>query len=258
MKKLWLSSLVSSEDVVKKLMTQLKTYGLEANGHFWEDNLEKVAWMKPREELIDTQVVLWAILGSEEDFRNPAFRYGLSLLALTVQAQRGLYFPMVLLQTEGEPISPDLLATPLKGAEVLPASSNVLGAKLVAKAHATPKKISPDYHIDIYGNEHIGQWFEIRPLDSTWPGGMFGVNGGEITFHAVGPGGKLPSKSVLNYPMEGLKLNLGEKEYTAWAAQNELNPETSYFVKVEGFPESILFGPYSTEEAADVYVIELK
>jgi hypothetical protein len=37
-----------------------------------------------------------------------------------------------------------------------------------------------------------------------------------------------------------------------------LNPETSYFVKVEGFPESILFGPYSTEEAADVYVIKLK
>jgi hypothetical protein len=258
MKKLWLSSLVSSEDVVKKLMGQLKTYGLDANGHFWEDNLEKVAWMKPREELMDTQVVLWAILGSEKDFRNPAFRYGLSLLALTVQAQRGLNFPMVLLQTEGEPIPPDLLTTPLKGADVLSASSAVLGAKLVAKAHATPKQISPEYHIDIYGNEHIGQWFEIRPLHSAWPGAMFGVDGGEIAFHAVGPGGKLPSKSVLNYPMEGLKLNLGEKEYTAWAAQNELNPETSYFVKVDGFPESIVFGPYSTEEAADVYVIELK
>jgi len=258
MKTIWLTSLVSSEDVVKKLMGQLKTYGLDANGHFWEDNLEKVAWMNPREELMDTQVVLWAILGSEKDFRNPAFRYGLSLLALTIQAQRGLNFPMVLLQTEGEPIPPDLLTTPLKGADVLSASSAVLGAKLVAKAHATPKQIFSEYHIDIYGNEHIGQWFEIRPLHSAWPGAMFGVDGGEIAFHAVGPGGKLPSKSVLNYPMEGLKLNSGEKEYTAWAAQNELNPETSYFVKVDGFPESIVFGPYSTEEAADVYVIELK
>jgi len=58
--------------------------------------------------------------------------------------------------------------------------------------------------------------------------------------------------------MKGLKLDLGEKEYIAWAAQNELNPETSYFIKVDGFPESILFGPYSTEEAADVFVIDLK
>ena len=58
--------------------------------------------------------------------------------------------------------------------------------------------------------------------------------------------------------MEGLKLNLGDKEFTAWAAQNELNAQTSYFVKVDGFPESILFGPYSTEEATDVYVIKLK
>jgi hypothetical protein len=45
MKRVWLSSLIKSEDVVKKLIAQLKTYGLEANGHFWEDDLEKVAWM---------------------------------------------------------------------------------------------------------------------------------------------------------------------------------------------------------------------
>ena len=80
----------------------------------------------------------------------------------------------------------------------------------------------------------------------------------EIAFHGVGPKSSLPSKSVLNYPVEGLKLNLGNKEYTAWAVQNELDPDTSYFVKVKGFPESILFGPYSSEEDAEVFVVALK
>jgi hypothetical protein len=68
----------------------------------------------------------------------------------------------------------------------------------------------------------------------------------------------LPAKTVLNYPMEGLKLEVGGNEYTAWAAQNELDAETSYFVKVEGFPESIVFGAYSAEEAAEVFVVRLR
>jgi hypothetical protein len=112
--------------------------------------------------------------------------------------------------------------------------------------------------LDIIANERIGQWFEVRPTQSTWPGVMFGVAGAKILFHAVGPKGQLPSKTVLNYPMEGLKLEMGEKEYIAWATQNELNAETSYYVKVEGFPDSILFGPYSSEESADVFTLKLK
>jgi hypothetical protein len=258
MKTIWLTSLGPSKDDVNKLMSQMKTYGLEVKGHFWKDDLKNMAWIAPRDELIDSKISLWAILGSKEELLNPDIRYGLSLLAITTQAKRGLHFPVIILQTHGDLISTDQLTMPLKSAEILSASNPGLGAKLVAKAHKAPKQISPEYHIDIYGNEQIGQWFEIRPLDATWPGAMFGVADGEIAFHAVGPWGKLPTKSVLNYPMEGLKLNLGEKEFTAWAAQNELNPETSYFVKVDGFPESILFGPYSTDEAADVFVIDLK
>lgn len=254
-----MTSLGRSEELVKKLMAQLKTYGFEVNGHFWEDDLEKVAWMKVRQELIDSKVVLWAILASDKELQAPAIRYGLSLLNITVQAQRGLDFPVVILQTEGQPISSDSLTTPLKGVDILSASSSTLGAKLVAKAHSAPKgETASDYRLDLYGNAQIGQWFEVGPRDASWPGGMFAVSDAEIAFHGVGPKGSLPSQSVLNYPMEGLKLNLGEKEYTAWAVQNEMNHETSYFVKVKGFPDSILFGPYSSEEDAEVYVVGLK
>ena len=258
MKTIWVTSLASSPDPAKQLMSQMKTYGLEIQGHFWKNDLKKMAWMAGRESLVDPKISMWAILGSDEELRAPDTLYGLSLLAITVQAQRGLHFPITILQSRGEPISADQLSTPLKGTDVMSASDSGLGAKLVARIHKSPKPISPEYHLDIYGTEQIGQWFEVRPAQASWPGGMFGVTGAEITFHAVGPAGSLPPKTVLNYPMQGLKLKMGGKEYLAWAAQNELNTETSYFVKVEGHPDSILFGPYSTEDAADLFLIRLK
>jgi hypothetical protein len=258
MKTIWISSLGSSQEPVKQLMSQMKTYGVEVQGHFWKDDLKKMAWMAARENLLDTNVSMWGIVGSDEELLVPDTLYGLSLLAITLQAQRGLHFPIMILQTQGELVSSEQLSIPLKGADVLSASGGGIGAKLVAKVHAPPKSLSAEYCLDIYGNEQIGQWFEVRPARSSWPGVMFGVTGAEITFHAVGPAGSLPSKTTLNYPMQGLKLEMGGKEYTAWAAQNELNAETSYFVKVEGYPDSILFGPFSPEAEADVFVVRLK
>jgi hypothetical protein len=259
MKKVWVSSLVTAEDAVQKVMGQLKTYGLDAGGHFWEDNLEKMAWIKARPEIISNKVDLWAILGSDEDLSVPSIRYGLSLLSLTVQAQRGTGFPIVILQTKGNTISPDFLPMPLKGAAILPASGAAFGAKLVAKVHAGTKASLPsEYRLDLYGNEHIGQWFEVGPREGSWSGAMFAIPQGEILFHGVGRKGSLPQKSVLNYPVQGLKLNLGDTEYTAWAVQNPIDPDTSYFVKVKGAPETLLFGPYSNDQEADVFVVNLK
>ncbi|MGD9157946.1 MAG: hypothetical protein PVG39_06040 [Desulfobacteraceae bacterium] len=258
MKKIWITSIGSSEEMVKKLLSQLKTYGLEGGGHFWQDDLKKFAWIGARDELIDKQTAMWIILGSKEELFSPDVLYGLSLLTITVKAQRGLNLPVIILQTDGDPIDPEQLSMPLKDADIMPVSISGLGAKLVAKAHSTPSPVSSEYYMDILGNDQIGQWFEIRPTKETWSGVMFGVTGAEILFQAVGPSGSLPDKTVLNYPMQGLKLDMGGKEYTAWATQNELNHETSYFVKVEGFPESIIFGSYSTEEKTDVFVFRLK
>ena len=257
MKTVWLTSLVPSEEGVKRLIAQLKPYGLDVKGHFWENDLGKMAWAKPRGELVHKDVALWLILASSKNLTDPSIRYGLSLLALMVQAQRGLAFPVVILLTEGEIPPSDSLPTPLKGVDFFPLSDPGLAAKLVVKIHSTVKEILSDYRLDVYGNPHIGQWFEIGPQKATWPGVMFGVAGGEITFHAVGPKGSLPDQSVIHYPLKGLKLSLGEREYTAWAAQNELNPETSYFVKIQGTPGSLLFGPYSTQEEAELYVLRI-
>ncbi len=258
MKTIWLSSLIRDEERVKKLMNQLKTYGLDVKGHFWEDDLEKMVWMNARSELIKSEVTLWLILASPEGLTTPSIRYGLSLLAMTLQAKRGVSFPVVILLPQGEPPSNESLPTLFKGADFLPLADPGMAAKLVVKVHSPSKETAPEYRLDVYGSPHIGQWFEIGPRNGPWSGAMFGIPEGEIAFHAVGPKGSLPEQSQLHYPVRGLKLNLGGKEYTAWAAQNELNSQTSYFVKVNGFPETILFGSYATQEEGEVYVVRLK
>ena len=257
-KTVWLSSLGSSEETVKNLISQLRTYGLEVKGHFWEDDVEKMSWAKPREELIKPDVTLWLIVASLEKLVNPSIRYGLSLLTLTVQAKRGLSFPMVILLLQGDPPPTDTLPMPLKGADFLSLTDPSMAAKLVTRIHTPVKETPLEYRIDTYGNPQIGQWVEVGPMNILWPGAMFGVSDGEITFHAVGPKGSLPSHAVLRYPQKGLKLNLSGKEYNAWAVQNEIDSETSYFIKIEGSPESFIFGPYSTREEAEVYVIKTK
>ncbi len=258
MKKVWLTSLEKSEENVKQIMSSLKGYGLDVQGHFWTDELEKMAWIGPRDVMLDTEVALWAILATPEALSNPNIRYGLSLLALTVQSQRGPGFPIVILQTGGETISPGALTTTLQNAVVIAADNPAFGAKIVAKVHAPGKKAATEYHLDCYGNPQIGQWFEVGPIGSTWNGALFGVAGAKITFQAVGPKGQLPEKSTLNYPIQDMQIGLGETEYTAWAVQNELGPDSSYFIKVEGYPESILFGEYSQEDEADVFKVSLK
>ena len=258
MKTVWLTSIIPSEERVKNLIAQLKPYGLDLKGHFWEDEISKMAWAKPREELIKPDVLLWLIVASGENLKSPPIRYGLSLLALTLQAKRGVSFPMLILLTEGAAPTAEMLPTPLRGSDFLSLTDPAMAAKLVVKVNTPVKEIVSEYRLDTYGNPHIGQWIEVGPSQTTWPGAMFGVSGAEITFHAVGPKGSLPTQSSLRYPLKGIKLNLGGKEYAAWAVQNEMNADTSYFVKLEGFPDSILFGPYSTEEEADVFVVQLK
>jgi len=258
MKPIWLTSLGSAKDPVTGLMSKLKTYGIEVRGHFWKNDLKNMAWMAAAENLADPKIPCWTILASDTELRNPDTRFGLSMTALSIQAKKGIYFPIVILHTGENLIAGDELPTPLKGADILSASSSGIGAKLVAKAHTSAKPESGEYLIDMHGNAQIGLWFEVKPVAASWPGIMFGVNDAEITFQAAGPAGKLPDKSVLNYPLQGLKINLGDTEYNAWATRNELDDNTSYFVKVDGFPQSIIFGPYSEAEAADVFVLNLK
>ncbi len=258
MKKIWISSIDGKKNKVQSIMTMLKTYGLGADGHFWEDNLDTFSWIKPRKEILDQSINMWVILASNKSLQNPSIRYGLTMLTLSIQAHRGLAFPILILQTAKETINPETLTTPLRDVTILEADNPSLGAKLVTKLHTPIQKQSADYYLDIYAIDRIGQWFEVGPISQTWKGVMFGVTNADISLHAVGPKGQLPEKSTLNYPMQGLEVEVGERKFTAWAVQNELQPDTSYYIKINGNPDAVLFSQFSPEDSTEAFIINLQ
>jgi hypothetical protein len=258
MKKIWLTSLGSSKEEVQKAMAALKKVGLAVDGHFWQDDLDKMTWTAPRKEILDKNTNLWAIMASSADLQSPPIRYGLSMLALTVQAAKGLDFPIIILQNTGETILAETLPTPLAGYDIFDLNNPAYGAKVVAKVHKQLKGTMPPYRLDVYGIPQIGQWFEIGPREGTWAGALFGTSDAGPCLHTVGKSGQLPEKSVLNYQQRGLEIELLGRKFIAWAVQNELDAESSYYVKVDGHPDSILFSPFSSEEDAEVFVVKLK
>lgn len=258
MKKIWLSSLSSSKEEVQKTMASLQKYGLAVDGHFWQDDLDKMAWTAPRQQILDKNTNLWALLASSKDLLSPSIRYGLSMLALTVQAAKGLDFPIIILQSGVETIPTDTLPTPLAGCDILDLNNPAFGAKIVARVHKPIKGTLPLYRLDVYGIPQIGQWFEIGPRTGTWSGALFGTSDAGPCLHTVGRSGQLPEKSTLHYPQRGLEIELQGRKFTAWAVQNGLDSESSYYVKVDGHPDSILFSPYSSAEETEVFVLKLK
>lgn len=257
MKKVWITALDRDEAAVAKILKIAKQYGLDGNGHFWVDDLKNMPWLVPKDELLDGSNALWIILSSGENLSRESIRFSLSLLALSVQAKRGNAFPITLVISK-EPIDAETLPTPLQGCNVLLLNDPTLGAKLIAQASLPASIEKPEYNLDIHANPALGLWFEVGPgAGLTWSGAIFGVRGGEIDAHGVGPCGKLPEKAVLEYPVKGLKLQLGETEFTAWAVQNSLSEGASYYVRVQKTPAGVIFGSFSREDDLEVNVIRL-
>jgi hypothetical protein len=144
-------------------------------------------------------------------------------------------------------------------ATVLVESNAAWPAKIVARANMAKAGEALDYRVEVVGEEQLGQWFALGPRAGEWSGVVFGVHGGGATidFQAVGPRGKLPEKTVLEYAQEGLTLKVGEREFIAWAVRNRLGPDDAYYARVKGTPESILFMPYTEDSEASATILPL-
>ncbi len=258
MPSIWLSALEKDEGAVQKLMARMKKYGLALKGHFWANDNSKMAWYEALSELRSKEIGAWAIAGGRQQFLNDDLRYGLSMLALSMCGERGAAFPIILLQNGGAPLAADDLPTPLQSAVIMPADSEGTPAKLIARLHAKPAAPPVHYTIRMAGNPHVGQWLEIRPQGDPWPGIIFGLDQGEILFQAVGPAGALPARSVLEHPMQGIRLEYEGTLFSAWAVRNEISKADAYFVKIDGAPATLLFGPFPENDQADLFKFHLK
>ena len=256
MKTVWMTALGHDQASASVVNSTLAGYGLACKGHFWVDAPEKMAWKEALVDLLKERADLWLILADASEWAKPSIRYGLSLFATALVAERGPGFPIVILDPGTGLELPDSLAL----ATVLPLSAGTWPAKIVAKASLpSSKKILTDYRFNILGNERLGQWFEIGPREQVWSGVVFGVYGekAKINFQAVGPCGRLPEKTMLEFAQEGLKLDVGDRAFVAWAVRNSLDAGTSYYARVEGCPEAILLMPYSEDDAAEATVLRL-
>jgi hypothetical protein len=258
MKRIWITALGKNQEEVQKLMGTLKNYGLTADGHFWVDDLVKMSWDSSLEALSEKDTAMWIILGQAEQYEIPTVCKGLSLLALAVQHRRGVGYPILLISAKGD-INQARLPTPLKGADILNLDLANLGPKIVALANKPISRMRPDYRLSLHPIHGIGLWFEVGPAEGSldWPGAMFGVHDAEIDFHGVGPADGIPERAVLEYAMKGMKIELGQDEFTAWAVQNVLSSGSSYYIRVQGTPDKIIFGAFATEDEPEVHILTL-
>ncbi|HON22247.1 MAG TPA: hypothetical protein PKV74_00620 [Syntrophales bacterium] len=258
MKKVWITSLEKDQKDVQRLLGTVRQYGLNGDGHFWVDDLEKMAWDGALEPLTAKETALWIIMGGDASWEKPSVRKGLSLLALAVQHRRGYGFPILLL-TAAKAMDVNGLPTPFRGAEVLPLSTSAPGPKIVALASRPATAPVPEYRLNLHALHGIGLWFEVGPAKDgfPWEGVMFGVHGADIDAHGVGPADGIPARTVLEYQVKGMKVTLGEEEFTTWAARNRLDASLSYYVRTQGAPDKILFGPYAADDNAEVHVLSL-
>ena len=258
MKKIWITALDKEQQTIQPLMTVLKRYGLGVDGHFWVDDLPRMAWDSALANLAAKDTAVWIILGSQNSLATATIRQGLSLLALAVQHRRGVGFPVLLISPDGE-IDASGLPTLFKGADTLPFDLSVLGTKITAMANKPVPALEPGYRLNLHALHGIGLWFEVGPAAGSlgWPGALCGVHGADIDFHGVGPADGVPERTVLEYPMKGMKIQMGQDELIAWAVQNRLDGTSSYYVRVQGTPDKLVFGPFATGDDAEVHAITL-
>lgn len=248
--------LEKDEQQAKELFQTVKRYGLEADGHFWVDDLDKMAWAGALDKLAEENAGLWLIAGNAESLNREKTRYGLSMLSLALTGRKQGLLPAILVLPREE-VKDLALPTALASAEVLDSQSKI-GPKLAAKANMPQTRMDMEYRIGVHPLPGLGQWFEIGPArGQQWSGAMFGLDEGEITAHGVGPAGQIPEKTVLEYQMRGITLESEGKQFSAWAVKNSLAETDSYYLQVTGMPKKLLFGSFSEESGTELFGMSL-
>lgn len=256
MKKSALLTLLEANDgLARALGAEIFRMGADCQAHFWEDAPEKQAFAPVIAELSKPTCGVWIIAGTTTSFGRKSVRIGLALTALAARhahAPEGRHLP-ILLSLSGEDATPPM---PLADAEIV---DRGLGAKVAARLHA-PGDVAPaPYRCTVHALPGLGLWLETGPADEPWQGALTGVRGegARPDAHGVGQAGIIPSRCTLRHPVRDLRLTLGDAEYTAWGVQNELSPAHSYFVRLAGLPEALVFGPYPQSDEAELYTLNL-
>lgn len=239
----------------RALGEELSRLGADCRAHFWTRAQDAQALAPLLADVCLPDYGAWLIAGDAAAFARPDALRGLALAALAARAARrqagGGALPILLAPSGGE-LPP--LPTPLRDADIV---TRGIGAKTIARLFAPGAAVAPPYRLMVHARPGLGLWLECGPADEPWEGVMLGAAGCAPDAHGVGPAGVIPQRCTLHHPLRGLRLTAGEREFTAWGTGNRLSPAESYFVRLDGLPDALAFGPLSDEATAELFVLSL-
>lgn len=257
----WLIGLGDVDRVAQQVAAQLRPYGTPVRGQKWPSG-EKQPWLASAQEAAGAGARVVVVVAQPESYANPERRRELALFRLLLQSLNKT-------TVNGFVVLTDLAAattldSDLPGTAVLADWEKVTDtgwpARVVARMHA-PRKPQWPARIGMYAQEKLGVWLEVKPSpDSTTQGCLLGVSGhsASISFHAVGPAGRLPERSVNEYELKGIEFEAAGHAFSAWALRNTLTPADAYFVRIEQEPDILAIGNLPDGEFDDVDLLNLR
>ena len=254
-KHIWITALEKDEEKAKAVFQTASKYGLDTGGHFWLNDLEKMEWSGAAPELLKPETVLWIIAGPVADFKDANTRFGLSLLALMLQAEKGHGFPIIIQPFDGE-LTADELPTPLRDAEIVKPA--LLGPKVAAKANIPPKRWSWTTGSSPIRCRAWGSgWRSARPRGTAGKASWPESTAAKSTPWAL-PGPEDSGKIHPGIPHERAEAPGRRHRIRCLGVKNELSDELSFYVRIRETPGKLLFGEMSDSDDAEVFLLDLQ
>jgi hypothetical protein len=241
-------------------VAKLDSAGFDVFGARWVDDVHKHAWAELATALSEPgSADVWVVVGRKADLDSPTNRWGLALATSVVRSKRGGSPPhMVLVGLDFTP-TPEGLPTALRK-HIMINGAGSWAAKVALAVRGQPAKARPEgFYLDAIGHPHIGLWLIVAPAEGEWKGVMFGVAGGaKIQQHGVGARAELPRDTVLEFPIDEVKAEIGGDEFVGCAAKNTIGADGAYYVQVQGRPTKLFVGGYpGDEDAQDAWLVDL-
>lgn len=253
--KVWITLLSKDPEKANIINSHLSKYGLSFDGSLFLDDLEKMSWSYTLDQLKNKGTGLWIICGTSKELTKSSVLKGLSFAALGAKYTKGEKFPIIIVTDKG--MDTKELPLPLKNSIILDFENPSIGVKATAKANSPVKREHNNFRLNILPMEGSGLWIEAGPLTNEWKGIFAGVlKPSSVDAMGVGKKEKIPDKSILEYPIRGIELEIGGKEFHAWAAKNIIKKDASFFFRISRDAGSVIIGDFEDDQP-DVFVIDL-
>ena len=204
---------------------------------------EPRGWMRLLPFLRDEGVDAWVLAGRHDDFTR-SVRIRAALLTMAVSIPPATAF--VIRDGRAASVTGGFLE------HVTVFREGLSAGRLMAERFRLKTVISRPCRVVAHLNERLGLWLEVGPdANEIWDGFMLGVVGAEISAFGVGPCGTPPARTVLEYPVLGIRGNVQGVGFCGCAARNALARGEACFLRVEGDLRGLFVAGYLEEGGLD-------